>query len=604
MPPFTGGVDPPASEQVRISIDAPDLCSRYIGCVITGVSVRASPPWLQRRLRAAGVRPINNVVDVTNYVLLEYGQPLHAFDLDRIAGREIKVRLARAGEALRCLDGQVRDLSAEMLVIADSERPVALAGIIGGEETAVGEGTTRILLEAACFDGPAVRATSRRLALRTEASTRFEKQLSAELALAGARRAATLLSEVTGGQVHRDWPDVYPVPQQPVMVRLWPAQIDSVLGVHVPLEEAEAILRRLGFHIRVEEQGAWDVLPPVFRLDVAIPEDVVEEVGRIHGYDKIPATLPGSRHLTWQPAGPARPLDAIREVMVGAGFTETVTPALVPSRWMQRLGLDDRMLRIANPLSDDLDATRTSLLPSLLQVALLNRNRGRAAPALFEIGRAFLKRAEDPDGQPAEPLRMGAVAVVGAGSTEAVAAIQDLKSALERVAHELAAPAPRYGRAVRTIFHPGRCASVEVGQAALGWVGELHPAVLAAMGLGARAAALEIDLEGLLAGSGERRASPLPRYPPAERDLSLVVSEDVPAAALMETIRVTAADLLESIRAFDEYRGSQLPDGSKSVSFALTFRSPERTLTDSEVNPLMEAVLTRLRREHGAAVRA
>ncbi len=317
MPAFTGTADPAGREMVNVGIEDPDLCGRYIGGVITGVTVGPSPDWMQRRLRAAGVRPINNIVDITNYVLLEYAQPLHAFDLAKLEGPAIEVRRARGKEKLLGLDGVERELTAEMLVIADARKPVALAGVIGGEETAVTEATADILLESATFSGPSVRQTSRALGLRTEASARFERALPPELALAGARRAASLIAEIAGGQVHRDWADVYPRPQEPVRVNIRPALIDDVLGTHVPLEEAEAILKRLSFHVKVRGDGEWDVLPPVFRLDVSIPEDLVEEVGRVYGYDRVPPTLPGRRHDRWTPLAPSldRRLDEAREVL-------------------------------------------------------------------------------------------------------------------------------------------------------------------------------------------------------------------------------------------------------------------------------------------------
>src|SRR5947207_4319437 len=379
MPAFTGTADPRGSDMVKVSIDDPELCSRYIGGVITGVRVGPSPDWMQRRLRASGVRPINNIVDITNYVLLEYAQPLHAFDLAKLKGPAIEVRRARDKERLLGLDGVERDLTTDMLVIADAERPVALAGVIGGEETAVTEATTDILLESATFSGPSIRQTSRALGLRTEASARFERALPPELALAGARRAASLIAELAGGKVHREWADVYPRPQEPVRVNLRPGLIDDVLGTHVPLEEAESILKRLNFHVKVRGDGEWDVLPPVFRLDVAIPEDLVEEVGRVYGYDRVAPTLPGRRHEKWTPSSPSidRRLDTAREVLAGAGFTETWNPALVSGKKLEDLRIAAHAMRVMNALSDDMDTLRTSLLPSLIDAAALNRDRGR-----------------------------------------------------------------------------------------------------------------------------------------------------------------------------------------------------------------------------------
>jgi len=408
MPSFTGSANPPGRELVKVAIEDSDLCSRYIGCVIKGVKVGPSPDWLQRRLRACGVRPINNIVDVSNYVVLEYAQPLHAFDLAKLNGPEIQVRRARDGEKLLCLDGIERELNTTMLVIADAELPAALAGIIGGEETAVSDETTDILLEAATFSGPNIRQTSRAIGLRTEASARFERGLPPELALAGARRAASLIAELAGGSVHREWPDVYPHPQEPVRVRLKPWVVDEVLGAHVPLQDSEAILMRLGFHVKVLGDGEWDVLPPVFRLDVTIPEDLVEEVGRVYGYDRIPPTLPGRRHERWTSLAPSvdRRLDTAREVMAGAGFTETWNPALVSGPKLEALRVSAYAMRVSNALSDDMDTLRTSLLPSLVDVVALNRDRGRDEVRVYEIASAFLARVGEKNSQPEEPLRL------------------------------------------------------------------------------------------------------------------------------------------------------------------------------------------------------
>jgi phenylalanyl-tRNA synthetase beta chain len=622
MPPFTGGAEPAGTELIDVSIDAPDLCRRYIGAPITGVRVGPSPLWLRRRLFLTGLRPISNVVDVTNYVALEYGQPLHAFDLAKVSGRRIIVRRARTGEKLLCLDGETRTLTPEMLVIADAERPVAIAGIIGGEESAVTGSTTDLLLEAANFDGVSVRATSRTLRLRTEASTRFEKGLSPELAQAGARRAAALIAELTRGEVHLGWADQYPRPQEPTRVHFGPAEVDALLGVHVPLREMEAILRRLDFQVRVQDDGDWDVLPPVFRLDVTIPEDVTEEVGRIYGYDKVAPTLPGSRRSFWTPAEPGqeRRLDSVRHSLAGAGFTEVVTPALTAGSLLDRLGIGERAMRVINPVSDDQDTLRTALIPSLLRVAAHNRNQGRPAVALFEVARAYLRLSPAQSGeypakpgeggprrlpaaQPEEPLRMAAVRT-GLGDAEAGRlAFLDLKGALERSLSTLAPVEMAYEPTASALYHPGRCARVLLCGNPAGHVGELHPTVVAELGLEGRVVAVEIDLEPVLALGGGRRARPLPRYPAVSRDLAVVVTVDSPAAVLLETIRRAGGDLLESVTAFDEYRGTQVPAGYKSVAFAMTFRSPERTLTDAEVDARLEAVRAALRKRHDASFR-
>jgi len=606
MPAFTGKAEPAGHDLVKVSIDDPDLCSRYIGGVITGVKVAPSPQWMQQRLRECGVRPINNIVDITNYVLLEYAQPLHAFDLAKISGGEIHVRRARSGEKLLCLDGIERELTPEMLVIADADKPIAIAGVIGGEDTAVTDATTDVLLESATFNGPSVRQTARAFGLRTEASARFEKGLPAELALAGARRAAGLAAEHAGGAVHREWADVYPRPQEPVRIRLKPWLVDEVLGVHVPLEESEGILVKLGFHVRVLGDGEWDVLPPVFRLDVNIPEDLVEEVGRVWGYDRVPPTLPGRRHEKWTPAVPSmgRRLDAGRQVLAGAGFTETWNPALVSGRLLEQLRVGARALRVSNALSDDMDTLRTSLLPSLLNVVALNRDRGRTDVKVYEIAAAFLARVGDKmTQQPEEPQRLGAVADAGTTPESGRAGFYAMKSVLDGFVRELGAPASTYQRASTELFHPGRCAAVFLDARQLGYIGELHPSVVAGANVEGRLVAMEIDLEPVLNAADIKRAQPVPRFPAIERDLAVVVEEHVAAGALLATVKEAGRQFLENARPFDEYRGAQVAEGHKSVAFALTFRSPERTLTDAEVDDVMAEIRIALEKKHGAGFR-
>src|SRR3989475_6616495 len=605
MPAFTGTAEPPGRDLVKVAIDDPDLCSRYIGGVIKGVKVGPSPEWMQRRLRACGVRPINNIVDTTNYVLLEYAQPLHAFDLNKLIGPEIHVRRARAQEKLLCLDGVERELTSEMLVIADSKRPVAIAGVIGGEESAVTGETTDILLESANFNGPSVRQTSRSLGLRTEASARFERALPPELALAGARRAASLIAELAGGNVHREWADIYPRPQEPVRVNLRPALIDDVLGTHVPLEEAEAILKRLNFHVKVRGDGEWDVLPPVFRLDVAIPEDLVEEVGRVYGYDRVAPTLPGMRHERWTPLAPStdRRLDDGREVLAGAGFTETWTPALVSGSKLESLRISAHAMRVVNALSDDMDTLRTSLLPSLIDVAVLNRDRGRVDVRVYEIAEAYLARVGEKNTQPEEPLRLAAIATAGSTADDGRKAFYRLKGVLDECIAALSGPPCNYQRAAAQLFHPGRCAAVVMEGRQLGYIGEVHPSVSTGAKLEGRIVAFEVDVEPLLAAARIPRSQPLPRFPGVERDLAVVVEDTVAAGAVLTSIKELAGDLLEHVRAFDEYRGAQVAEGHKSIAFTLTFRSPERTLTDAEVDKVMSEIKLGLEKRHRARFR-
>jgi phenylalanyl-tRNA synthetase beta chain len=605
MPPFTGGVEPSGSDLVDIAIEAPDLCRRYIGAVISGVKVAPSPDWMQRRLRRVGVRPLNNVVDITNYVQLEYGQPLHAFDLDAIAERQIRVRRARVGEQLRCLDGQTRRLTPNMLVIADAQWPVAIAGVIGGEESGVTERTRDVLLEAAAFDPISVRSTSRALRLRTESSSRFEKGLSPELALAGARRAAMLLADLAGGEIHLDWADTYPRPQVPVQISFRPEQVEQILGAEVAAPEMESILKRLEFQVKADPDGPWEALPPVYRLDVTLPEDIAEEVGRIHGYDKVPATLPGRRRQTWQTAAPSqeRLLDRVRVELCGAGYWEILGPALVSGRTLQELGKGEDALSVINPVSEDQDTLRTTLLATLLPAAARNR-RGRDQCQLFELGRAYLRRPEDPAGQPQELSRLGVLQLARAEPEAGREAFLEVKGAFERAAQAERGHNIGYeATSGAGLFHPGRCARVLIDGQPAGYIGELHPEVMDRFDLPGRAVALEVSASALLEGGRDVRARPLSRFPAVERDLAVVVPNESAVAALKATIEEGGGELLEAAPAFDEYHGEQVGAGCKSVAFSLTFRAPDRTLTDSEVDQQMKQVRNLLEERHQASFR-
>jgi len=600
MPPYIEGVQPPAAELIDIAIEVPDLCSRFVAVPITGVTVGPSPDWVQRRLRAAGVRPISNVVDATAYVMLEHAKPTHVFDAGKLSGKQLHVREAREGESLLCLDGQKRKLGPGMLVVADATGPVAIGGIIGGEESGVSDATIDVVIESAGWDGVNIRATSRALGLRTDASLRHEKGLAPEMAMAAARRAAALVRDWAGGQVHADWVDVYPRPQEPVRIQLERQKIDGLLGVSVPPDESQRILRNLDFQVRADD-GTWDVLPPVFRLDVELPEDVVEEVGRIYGISRIPATLPGSRHTSWNVAPPEDHQWMLREVMLGAGFDEVVSPALVPKRLLQRLGLAEGARTLFNPMSDEMDTMRTSLLPSLLSVARYNQNRTAERVDVFELARVY--RGKHPDGLADEQIRLTVIARVDTDANAGRRGFLRLKSVMDRFAQDLMAGTVRYLRAAPDLYHPGRAATIMVGGREIGVVGELHPSTLAVFDLDGRAVALDVDAEALIAARGERKATELPRYPAVQRDIAVVVDANVPAAEIHRTIKEAGGNSLESLRAFDEYRGDQAGEGRKSIAFTLTFRSPERTLTDAEVEKVLSEIRKRLEKKHGARFR-
>jgi phenylalanyl-tRNA synthetase beta chain len=617
-----------AGAEADVTVEVPDRCPRFTAHVITGVRVRPSPPWMVRRLEAAGVRAINTVVDVTNYVMLEQGQPMHAFDLDRLAGRRIVVRLARAGERLVTLDGVERMLPEGAIVVADGERAVGLAGIMGGLETAITPDTRAVLLEAASWHAPSIRRTARAVGLRTESSARFERRVDPRLVLDAARRAAALLCEVAGGEV-RAVLDVYPRPPrvEPVPLRL--TRIPRLLGIAPPRDEVVAIFRRLGCAVEVRGD-VLRVTPPPGRIDLEREEDLIEEVARHHGYDRIPERLP---------VGPTRPGSyppevrreaRVRDLLIRAGLSEALTLSLTSPGVFDRLHLppDDparAAVPLLNPLMADLTHLRTMVVPGLLEAVRVNRSRGVEAVHLFEIGRVFRRRERDAASGAGGAPRGGddggieerrALGVVMAGPLrqgwneppqQAGVTFFDLKGVLEAVTEELGLAA-RVERSQAAWLHPGRTARLVLqtpdGSRPVGVLGELHPAVAESWDLDGPVYAAEVDLDALLPHVRERPVylAP-PRLPAVERDLAVVVEEGVPHAVLAEAIRRAAGPYLERAELFDVYTGPPVPPGHRSLAFRLRFRAPDRTLTAEEAEAAVRVVAEALARQVGARPR-
>ena len=603
---------PPAADGVTVTIEEPSLCARYVAAAVDGVRVGPSPPWMRERLRAAGQRPINNVVDVTNYVMLELGNPLHAFDADRLRGG-IAVRLARPGERLTTLDGEDRELAADTLVIADGGGPVALAGVMGGLDSEVSAETTSVLLEAARFDPASVRRTSARLRLRSEASSRFERGLSPELALRAARRAARLLVEVCGGTARRGVVDAYPRPHEAAEATLTRARLDAVLGFRVASDEVEAILGRLGFAVRREGEGAderFAARAPWWRTDVAIADDLAEEVVRVAGYERLPATTPRGRVPPRDPAPLAALRERVRDALAAGGLHETIAYSLTSEEALARVrrpGAEGAPLRLRNVLSREHEYLRTSLRHSLLETVGRNLRAGAGEIAIFEAARVYLPRRGE-DGPLPEERETAAAAFCGAeparwGDPEPrELGFYDAKGALDELADRLGAafsyePAEEFG------LLPGRTARVLLGGEAVGAIGEAHPDMLEAFGIDRPVTLFELDLPALLPLLPERRrAASVPRFPHVEQDLALVVDEGVAAGALQRAIEDSR--LVAEARPFDVYRGGQLPPGKKSVAFSVRYRAADRTLTTEDANREQARILRRLEREHGAALRA
>ena len=584
---------------IPVRIEAPDLCPRY-SAQLFDVTVGPSPSWLARRLEAVGVRPINNIVDVTNYVMLEIGQPMHAFDLDKLQGAELVIRRARAGETLRTLDGVDRALDPEMLVIADAQRPVAIGGVMGGANSEISESTRRMVLESAYFHPPSVRRTSKRLALKTEASTRFERGADIEAPLEGLARAAALLEKIGAATAHATR-DVYPSPRLPLEVSLRGSRIARVLGTVVPEDDVPRILSRLGFLVTGQD-ASWQVTVPSYRVDVTREIDLIEEVGRHHGFDRIPVTFPPLDVPQAVPDPRIERDGKIRRAMTAAGFSESMTFAFVERAAALpfcRPGVEPAA--IENPLSEKFAVLRPSLLPGLLDSCSHNRRRGRKDVRLFESGSRFGPSGE----RRAVAFAWAGERTPGHWSTQpAPVDFFDVKGTAELLADVLGAGPLDFSTPAAPFLVRGRSADVGTRGYPVGSVGLLDPAIATARGFPASEEIYvgEIDLDALasVVDAAELRTHALPKFPAIVRDISILVAQALPAAAVRGTIRSAAPALLESLVEFDRYQGKGVPEGRMSLSLRLTFRSSERTLTDDEVEAAMSTIVEALKGAHGA----
>jgi len=597
--------------QVRVDIEAGDLCRRFVGRLIKNVRVGRSPLWMQYRLRAAGIRPISNIVDVTNYVMFELGQPMHAFDYDILKDGHIIVRRAREGEKIVSLDGVERELTPEMLCITDPSGPVAIAGVMGGLATEVTEKTTTVLLESAYFNPVSVRRTSKALGLRSEASLRFEKGIDIGGCDRASARAAQLIAEIGAGEVVAEAVDNYPAPVQEKTISLRPERATYVLGVDISRDETSGILTDLQF--KVQDAGAELLVGvPTYRVDINLEIDLIEEIARMHGYHRAPGTLPygpstrGFR--TREQSFTAR----LRDLMAGAGLYEVVTYSFTHPRVFDRMNLPlDSPLRntvkIQNPLSEEHSVMRTIMLPGLLEILARNYSRRVQNGAVFEIGRVF--HPGDEGCLPEErPVLSAAVMGRTAGGWNTRPREMDyyyLKGVLENLFAGLGTePVTFRSLTANPSFHPGRTASLAAGEMDFGVIGELHPEVLEHFELPERVVAFEIDLAALFAASRRpARYSPLPKFPGIDRDLAIVVRQDVPAADIIETIRDAGGALLRSVSLFDIYWGEQVPKGCRSMAFSLKFLADDRTLTDAEAGERIEAIAGALAKRFGSELR-
>jgi len=619
---------------IVLEIADPDLCPRYSAAFIQGVNVGPSPFWMQVRLRHAGMRPINNIVDVTNYVMLELGQPLHAFDHRVLRARpgkdrpSIIVRRARPGEQMKTLDGELRTFDEEMLLITDGGGPVAVAGVMGGLESEVAEETNDVLLESANFHFLNVRRTSRILGLNSDASQRFGRQVDPELTVKAAARAAHLMVELAGGAVAPVIGDLYPGRQPQRSIDLDPAYAARILGVEMPTDEMVRVLSSLEFQVsKLQVSCSGDdvepetltVIVPSHRRDVTRPIDLVEEVGRIWGYDRFPTTLMRDTLPPQRPNLRLEGAERVRDLLVGCGLDEVITYSLVGVEDDGKLRPQgpppdpDDYLRVRNPLSAERAYLRQTLLPSLLHTTRENL-RFLDRVAIFEIGAIYLP-VEGPGGRarllPDEPRYLG---IVMTGPREAQSWLEgqdrtpvgfyDLKGVVESLLVRLGLEGT-FESGEHSAFHPGRCAQVNVGDRDVGVMGELHPLVREAFDLPAQSVcALEFDLDRLLeAWGGPRRVSAISVHPPVYEDLAVVVDEELPAVRVRDLIAQTGAPLVRSVELFDVYRGEQVGTGQKSLAYRLTYQADDRTLTDRAVSRVRDRIVRRLGQEVGATLR-
>jgi phenylalanyl-tRNA synthetase beta chain len=643
-PPPTDVVESgrPTAERLRVEVLDPDLCPRFVGRWVSGVRVGQSPDRIQMRLLAAGQRPVSNVVDASNYVMLEFGKPIHTFDAAAVRQGRIVVRRAAAGERLETLDHVDRELDPETLVIADAHEPIGIAGVMGGATSEVTHATTEVVVESAIFDPISIRRTAFRYALRSEASLRFEKGQESRLARLGADRTARLIAEWAGGEVAPGFVDTNPVEPEPGHVAFRPTRVNRLLGTDVGVDEQRALLARVGIAPAPAPAGARilvaagtqpldvevvadelviEATVPTWRRDLHVEADVAEEVIRVHGYDLVPAVTP---HTPMPPYrhDPLSVRTAVRETLVGAGLSEVVTFALVAPRMVERFPAHDdgildgepeqrpagRSIAVTNPLSSQHSVLRQSLTGSLLEVVSTNLRQGRDDIAIFEVGKGY--------GAPGDPpthewWRLG-FALTGASqppSPDRPARpydLDDAKGVIELVCRRLRFPAPAFTPLTddRTL-HPGRAAHVRAGGALVGRLGELHPATVDALDLRAeRIYVAELAVVGLAGGRpAEFRVAAPSRFPSVERDLAVVVPLETPAAVVEAAIRHHGGSLLRDVRLFDVYRGRPLGEGDKSLAYRLALRDDERTLTDAELDAAVAAVVAGLTADIGARFR-
>ena len=589
-----------AATMLTVDIAEPSLCYRYIGAFVRNVRIKPSPLWMRTRLRECGVRPINNIVDITNYVMLEYNQPMHAFDERNVKDDHIVVRLARPGETITTLDGVERELTDRMLIIADSEKPIAVAGVMGGEYSGIYDDTNTVIFESACFEGINNRATAKALGMRTDASTRYEKGLDPENTMPALARALELVRELDAGDVVDGCVDVRGDRLPVNVIKVSPARVNAFLGTDIPVAAMRDYLTRLDIGVSGPDEELT-VVPPGWRRDVEAFADVSEEIARLYGYDNIPTTVmtgvATAGRTEWQ-----KFLRAVTELCLAGGADEISTTSFMNPKALSQLRVPEdsllrRAVRIINPFGEETSLLRTTAVGSMLDTLALNASSRHPAARLFEQATEYIA---DPD--PAELPDERKKLIIGAyGEGESFYSIKGLLEALASMAHVSFDFVPCTDNAS---YHPGRYADVLLGGERIGCLGELHPVVLKNYGLKKRAYVADLDLKKLFDGRGSLpQYRGMPRFPALTRDLAIVCDKQVLCADIEAVIRRQCGAILAGIRVFDVYEGEQVPAGKKSIAFGLTLRSPERTLTDEEADSAVKKALAALA-QLGAVLRS
>jgi phenylalanyl-tRNA synthetase beta chain len=605
--------------KVRVVIENPRLCSRYAAKLIKDVKIGPSPGWMQRRLTNAGMRPISNLVDITNYVMLEWGQPLHAFDYDALVKRAggkvptITIRSARPGEVLVTLDNQKRELTGDNLVIADQAGPIALAGVMGGLETEISDKTSAVLLESANFDFVSIRRTMKAFNLPSEASARFSRGIHPEIVQPAAERATDLMNQYASGTVYRGTVEQYPAPLPLQIVDLTMIAVKRLAGVDIPVFEAKRILESLEFRVEQIGTDSLRVTTPPHRLDIQTGSaDLIEELVRIHGYDRLPATLLADQ-LPEQIGNPLTLEERVRDILVDRGLQEIITYSLTAPEKEAPLGLPPtEYVRLANPISSERVVMRHSLLAGMLDVTAANLRQTNQTK-LFEIGSVY--QPVEGEKLPNEPRRLAIILTGprhgeywadGVGSPRPNLDFYDAKGVIEGLLADLHIDGVSYAKSTVPYLHPGKSAEVRLNGKAVGHFGQMHPKVAEAYELGSNRMVLvaELNLDAVLGAVPARYSySPVPRFPAALRDVAVIVDEPVTGEQILAEVRAAGGDLLYDVRLFDLYRGDSIAAGKKSLAYALTYLSNERTLTDKEVDKAHKKIEDRLRHVLKAQIR-